>query len=540
MLRFASVCLSLAASLLLSPRTSQAGPFADPGYPVAQMVAWADTAVALVRGPLDVANPELGLASFGAFGNALGPASTNSLATVSLGDGGSMTVGFTSPIFNGPGADFAVYENGFQFPDGLFAELAYVEVSSNGIDFALFPTTALNTAPVASFANLDPTACFGFAGRHEISLGTGFDLAALSNHPLVQSGHVDLLAIHSVRVTDVVGDGSRVDSTGRAVYDPYPTPFAAGGFDLDAVGARFVPEPESARTLASGVLGLGFRRRRSRRGRPGRADAPRIGVVNAIAGLSLPFALALVSAIALVPRTGLALDATFDDLSLAPESFLNGSTLAGGFTSGGVFFENDYDATFGVFSGFAASTTTDATTPGFGNQFSNITGHGAGGSAGFGLAYFAGRVVLPEPQIVLGASFTNTTYAALSMRDGDLFSKKFGGPTGSDPDFFRLLIEGRDANGATTGTAELMLADYRFADAAQDFVLDQWVFLDLTGLGAVKELRFGFESSDVGVFGINTPTYFAIDDLKTIPEPGTALALGLGLALLSRRSRAPR
>jgi hypothetical protein len=238
------------------------------------------------------------------------------------------------------------------------------------------------------------------------------------------------------------------------------------------------------------------------------------------------------------PSTADALTATFDDLGLGTESFLNGSTLAGGYTSGGLFFENDYNASFDGFTGFAASTTTDTTTPGFGNQFSNITGAGAGGSAGFGLAFLDGRIVLPTLQIVLGADFTNTTFAALSMLNGDAFAKQFGGLTGDDPDFFRLFIEGIDGAGISTGIVELLLADYRFSDNNLDFVLDQFVFQDLTSLGLVKELRFSFESSDVGEFGPNTPLYFAIDNLTTIPEPGIAILLGLGLAwMASGRSR---
>ena len=226
-----------------------------------------------------------------------------------------------------------------------------------------------------------------------------------------------------------------------------------------------------------------------------------------------------------------ALTATFDDLGLstvAPGSFLDPPTSSGSFTSGGITFLND-----GSYSGFSASTTMDSTTPGFGNQYSNITGSGAGGSAGFGVAYLDSTIVLSTPHTFLGAEFTNTTYAALSMRDGDAFAKQFGGPTGEDPDFFRLLIEGIDDLGASTGIVELMLADYRFVDGSLDFILDQWVFVDLAGLGIVSELRFGFESSDIGSFGINTPTYFAIDNLVTVPEPGLTMLIGLGLAALA-------
>ena len=249
--------------------------------------------------------------------------------------------------------------------------------------------------------------------------------------------------------------------------------------------------------------------------------------------------LALLAAVAFA-APALALQVDFEDLGLGAESVLDPPSAPGGFTSGGVLFEND-----GAFLGFAASTTTDTTTPGFTNQYSNITGSGAGGSATFGVAFADATIVLPSPSVVDGAQFTNTTFAALSMRDGDQFAKQFGGPSGSDPDFFRLLVEGFDAGGSSTGIVELALADFTFEDDSQDFILDEWVFLDLTGLGVVKTLELDWQSSDVGPFGINTPTYVAIDDLTftPIPEPGAALLLGLGLAALGglrRRDDAAR
>ena len=523
-------CLLTGLAFALAGNPAKAGPYTDPGHPAPAITAWASEVDEVVRGPLDIANPAGGLASFGAPANVVGVASGNSLDVASLGDGGSITLYFDARIHNGPGDDLAVFENGFLFGDGLFTELAFVEVGSDGFAYARFAATALNVLPIDSFDPLDPTDYHGLAGRHEIGLGTGFDLAALASDPLVLSGEVDLMDVRYVRIVDVVGDGSRVDGAGRPIYDPYATPFASGGFDLEAVGALYVVEPTLASGLLAGAGGLFVQAPRRRRNPRSRACLAR-----SLRGWVL--ALLAVLAIALAPTTGRALTATFDDLGLGPNAYLNGSTLSGGYTSGGLFFENDYNASFDVFQGFAASTTTDTTTPGYGNQFSNITGAGAGGSSGFALAYSGGRIILPETQIVLGAQFTNTTYAALSMRDGDAFSKQFGGPTGEDPDFFRLLVEGINAAGTSTGTVELMLADFRFSDDALDSILDDWVFLDLSGLGAVRELRFGFESSDVGLFGINTPTYFAIDDLVTIPEPGASLLIGLGMAILGLRPR---
>jgi hypothetical protein len=118
---------------------------------------------------------------------------------------------------------------------------------------------------------------------------------------------------------------------------------------------------------------------------------------------------------------------------------------------------------------------------------------------------------------------TNTTYAATSMLNGDGFAKQFGGPTGNDPDYFRLRVLGYDAGGNLAGSVEHYLADYRFADNGQDYVVSQWQEVDLAnlrGLG-VRSLSFNLESSDTGFFGVNTPAYFALDDLLLAPPSTT-------------------
>lgn len=518
-----SLILTLFSLISLGTPPAQAGPFGEAGHSPESMAAWATEVSEVLRGPMDFSNPGQGLASAGVEANVLGSASGVSTQTLSLGDGGSITVYFAGGIHNGPNADFVVFENAFFDVFELFAELAFIDVGSNGTDYARFEVDALNPFPVLPFGTLDPTDYSGLAGRHASPLGTGFDLADLAFDPLVQSGTVDLTNVRYVRVTDVIGDGSTVDAIGNPIFDPYATAFANGGFDLDAVGVIHVPEPTPTTGLLLGLFAL-F------------ASVARGSRTRGPAGPPLSLSAILVSTLLASPA--LALTATFDDLGLASESFENGAGLSGGYTSGGAFFENVYTASFDGFTGFAASTTTDMTTPGFGNQFSNITGGGAGGSAGFGIYYLTGRIILPSVLTVLGAEFTNTTYAALSMSTGDAFAKRFGGATGEDEDYFRLLVEGIDAAGLSTGIVELMLADYRSADNSLDYVLDQWTYLDLSGFGAIKELAFGFESSDVGDFGINTPQYFAIDNLVTTPEPGTALLFGIGLAGLARR-RAP-
>jgi len=111
-------------------------------------------------------------------------------------------------------------------------------------------------------------------------------------------------------------------------------------------------------------------------------------------------------------------------------------------------------------------------------------------------------------------------------------TKKFGGATGDDPDWFLLTITGKDSSDAVTGTVDFYLADYRFDDNSLDYIVDEWTWVDLTSLGGATKLEFDLDSSDVGTWGMNTPAYFAMDDLHSVPEPSTlAIFMGGGLVV---------
>ena len=254
---------ALAACLALCGASgARAGPYTESGYAPGVVQSWATSVVAFDRGPMDIANPGGGDASFGAPEYALGPATNDNMDVFSLGDGGWITLYVAGGIPNAAGDDFAVFENGFYAPGGLYAEFAFVEVSSNGVDFARFPATCLRTSQVAGGGTIDPTDYHNLAGKHPLNRGTGFDLAELAGHPLVAQGKLDLANVAYVRLVDVVGNGSTLDAAGRPVYDPYSTPYPSGGFDVDAVGA---PEPDPTAGLAAGALAVCAlsRRRRS-------------------------------------------------------------------------------------------------------------------------------------------------------------------------------------------------------------------------------------------------------------------------------------
>jgi hypothetical protein len=236
------------------------------GYDPSLMAAWASAVQASERGPIDITDPdpERELASHGTPQEVLGPPTENSAEVFSLGDGGSITLFFATSIGDGPGDDFAVYENGFFNLEGLFAEFAFVEVSTNGADFARFDATSLRTTAVDSFESVDPADYENFAGDQPHGLGTGFDLAELAGHPLVTSGAVDLDDVRYVRLVDVIGNGTTFDSNGQQVYDPHSTAYPSGGFDADAVGVLHAPEPGAQAMLAAGVACLALLARRRR------------------------------------------------------------------------------------------------------------------------------------------------------------------------------------------------------------------------------------------------------------------------------------
>ena len=210
--------------------------------------------------------------------------------------------------------------------------------------------------------------------------------------------------------------------------------------------------------------------------------------------------------------------AKFDDLTLAPEKFWNGSDLSGSFKSSDITFYNTYTkSTYGDYwSGFAYSNITDITTAGYGNQYSAITGKGYEGSANYAVCY-------PSPSAELGFSastkvtgfyVTNSTYAYLSMKNGDPFAKKFGGISGNDPDYFKLMIEALDANSKPVDTVYFYLADFRSTDNSKDYILNKWTWVDLSELKEAKKLRFSLSSSDNSYGYMNTPGYFCMDNFN--------------------------
>ncbi len=240
---------------------------------------------------------------------------------------------------------------------------------------------------------------------------------------------------------------------------------------------------------------------------------------------------------------------TFEDVNPGSNTYQN-DFPSGSFTTGGFTLKNSFDPTFGSRSGFAVSSMVDNT---FGGNDLNhpygayaplgANGTGSGGSATYGVAFnfSQGDAVLNLPVGVnpVSVDVTNTTYTAQAIVEGDSFSTAF-----TQGSYFRLDILGYSgANGAGTlvGDVPFYLADYRGSSL---LLVSNWTTVSLSSLAGAESLEFNLTSTDVGPFGMNTPAYFAIDNIvgvTAIPEPGSLVLLATGLlgvvALIRKRQR---
>ncbi len=238
----------------------------------------------------------------------------------------------------------------------------------------------------------------------------------------------------------------------------------------------------------------------------------------------LPIALMLLATSFLTGQTV----ADFENFGLAAGEFINNDTTGAGFATECLSLPNDFNENYQSWSGWAISANTDVTTPGFTNDLSSISGAGFDNSTSYAVAFSPGENVIrttPDasgyaPAIVYdGMYVNNNTFAFLSMRDGDAFAKRFGGETGEDPDFFSIVFKPITIGITRTDSVEFFLADFRFENPDEDYILDEWTWVDLSSLGVMDELSITMRSSDVGEFGINTPLYFCMDNVITSKSP---------------------
>ncbi|MGI6718242.1 MAG: DUF4465 domain-containing protein [Bacteroidales bacterium] len=218
--------------------------------------------------------------------------------------------------------------------------------------------------------------------------------------------------------------------------------------------------------------------------------------------------------------------ATFEDVTLNEEGYWEPPHTGESELISGSFsfynFNDYYNGTVYYWGGFSASNQTDTTLSGTDGQYVAITGIGADSSNNYCVGYLSGynatiSELSGEPKVISGCYVTNNVYAYKSIKYGDGFVTAFGGEDGNDPDWFKLSAVGVREDGSATDTIHFYLADYRFEDNTEDYILDTWEWFDLTPLGEVVSVRLMLSSSQNNNWGMLTPGYVCIDNYDGEP-----------------------
>ena len=209
--------------------------------------------------------------------------------------------------------------------------------------------------------------------------------------------------------------------------------------------------------------------------------------------------------------------ATFEDVPLGNGGIWQPPVGENEMPSGGWIFTNSTQ--YGYWGGFTASNRTDLSQTGLNAQYTAAAGCGYDGSTQYAVAYTMGvqtEVYATDGQLhtVTGCYVTNNLWTYQDILQGGYGEPPYGGSTGNDPDWFKVTATGKNASGQTVGTLDFYLADYRFANNEEDYVLDTWEWFDLSPLGNVATISFSLSSSRGSGYNMITPAYFCMDNFN--------------------------
>ena len=209
--------------------------------------------------------------------------------------------------------------------------------------------------------------------------------------------------------------------------------------------------------------------------------------------------------------------ATFEDVPLGSGGIWQPPVGENEMPSGGWLFTNSTQ--YGYWGGFTASNRTDLSQTGLDAQYTAAAGCGYDGSTQYAVAFTMGvqtDVYATDGQshTVTGCYVTNNLWTYQDILQGGYGELPYGGTTGNDPDWFKVTATGKNASGQTVGELDFYLADYRFANNEEDYVLDTWEWFDLSPLGDVATISFSLSSSRGSGYNMITPAYFCMDNFN--------------------------
>jgi hypothetical protein len=203
----------------------------------------------------------------------------------------------------------------------------------------------------------------------------------------------------------------------------------------------------------------------------------------------------------------------FEDITVPLDSYID-SLGTNSFTTNGLTFQSvyntDYPGYFYLEKGFALSTMQDTLSIGEKSMYAAYAGSGSGNSNTYIVSVGTSMFKMPtKATTLISLDITNSTYAALSMKNGDQIAKKFNA---NDKDFLKVWIRGYAA-GKVRDSIEVYLANFQSSNNAEHYIQKTWKKVDLSKLNPVDSVNFRMESSDKNSLGILTPSFFAIDNI---------------------------
>lgn len=200
---------------------------------------------------------------------------------------------------------------------------------------------------------------------------------------------------------------------------------------------------------------------------------------------------------------------TFENVTLNNLGLNNNDSVSGSIVSGDAAVTVTWEKSYGynICSGFVVSNQTDTTNAGYTNPYSCVAQSGADGSSNYAVFNSSSdSVKFNSPVDLKSVMLCNNAYAYVSMQHGDAYAKKF-----ESGDFFKVILTMYGEKNDSIGSQDFYLANFLNGNST---IVNTWTKLDLSTFANVSYIKFSFESSDTGDYGINTPTYFCLDNIE--------------------------
>ncbi|MBO4614776.1 MAG: DUF4465 domain-containing protein [Bacteroidales bacterium] len=206
----------------------------------------------------------------------------------------------------------------------------------------------------------------------------------------------------------------------------------------------------------------------------------------------------------------------FEELELEPNSYWYSTDEYGSFSSSYLTLYSYYDEDWAYWEGFAYTNGTDADTYGYSN-LSAIAGSGNDDSDNYATCYMgwygtSGVKIDTEHSVDFtnrGAYFCLPTYVSKYVDDENV--------SFAENHFYYSVKVTAFAGENEIANREIVMADFR---EDRTYKMDEWTFVDLSWIANADSLYFEAVGNDTaGGWGINTPTYFCMDDFGAL-NPG--------------------